>query len=309
MERREFLHGIVGVGVAAALPLQDNVRVPNSAGTDRPTLTLPAGACDCHHHIYDAERFPPRPGEMPFIPNARVEEYLLLRHRIGTTRSIVVQPASYADDNRVTLDAVAKMAPNARGVGVATPALTDAALQQMDAGGLRGLRFSVNDPRNRVVTLDMIEPLAKRIAPLGWHVQINMTADQIVDAAALLGRLPTPIVFDHMGNLPPARRANHPAFGVILRLVDKGNSWVKLSQSLGNTDGPPYADLVESGQAYVKAAPDRLVWGSNWPHPTDRNIPDDAVLVDLLLQWVPDERLRHRILVENPEALYGFAGA
>jgi predicted TIM-barrel fold metal-dependent hydrolase len=155
----------------------------------------------------------------------------------------------------------------------------------------------------------MIAPLAKRVNDLGWHVQLQMSVDQIVAAEDLWNRLPSVMVFDHMGHIPQPMGTRHPAFALICRLIDKGRTWVKLSVTYDNTkDGPPtYADVTKVAQAYVKVAPERMVWGSNWPHPNETIKPDDAVLFGLLAQWAPDEATRHRILVENPEQLYGFA--
>jgi predicted TIM-barrel fold metal-dependent hydrolase len=140
------------------------------------------------------------------------------------------------------------------------------------------------------------------------HVQINMTADQIAAAETLWNRLPSPIVFDHIGHSPAP---SHPAYAVMRRLIDKSRTWVKLSVTYDNTtDGPPgYADVIRLGQALVKAAPERLVWGSNWPHPNETQKPDDAVLFDLMAQWAPDDATRHRILVQNPATLYDFRDA
>jgi len=154
----------------------------------------------------------------------------------------------------------------------------------------------------------MIEPLSKRVNGLGWHVQIAMDAEQIVAVESLWNRIPSVIIFDHMGFIPQPIGLKHPAFALIRRLIDKGRTWVKLSVIPANTkDGPPtYADVDRVGQAYVEAAPERMVWGSNWPHPNEAKTPDDAILFDLLAQWAPAEVARHRILVENPEALYGF---
>jgi predicted TIM-barrel fold metal-dependent hydrolase len=154
----------------------------------------------------------------------------------------------------------------------------------------------------------MIEPLSKRIAALGWHVQINLGADGIAEAESLWSRLPSPIVFDHMGHIPGPSGIRHPAYPVMRRLIDRGRAWVKLSVTNDNTsDGPPgYADVVQLGQAFVAAAPERLVWGSNWPHPSEARTPDDAALFDLITRWAPDEKVRQRILVENPTLLYQF---
>jgi D-galactarolactone isomerase len=311
--RRTFLQGasVAVLGTAGFFDARASyaqVAVPNSIGTELPKLKAPALACDCHHHIYDTARFPaPDPGA---VPNARVAEYRLLQKRIGTTRDVIVTPRPYATDNRITLDAIAQFGPNARGVAVIHPTITDAELNVLARGGIRGIRFSLAAaPIVPATSIDMIEPLAKRINSLGWHVQINMDADQIVAAEDLWMRLPSVIVFDHMGHIPQPMGMKHPAYALIRRLVDKGRTWVKLSVTYDNTkDGPPtYADVNKVGQAYVQAAPERMVWGSNWPHPNETNKPDDAILFDLLTQWVPSEATRHRILVENPSALYDFA--
>jgi D-galactarolactone isomerase len=276
--------------------------VPNSTGTAPPMLKAPANATDCHIHIYDP-RFQP-PAEKP--ANGTVADYRLLQKRIGLARVVIVQPRNYATDNSVTLDAIKQLGINkARGVGVLRPTVSDAELNALDAGGIRGIRFTTGDPKTAVVSSDMIEPLAKRIAAFGWHVQLNMPIDEIVATADMLRRLPTQIVFDHMGKVPSP---DHPAFGVIRSLLDQRKAWVKISGAYMYTKfGPPtYADATDVAQTYVKAAPERCVWGSDWPHPGPKVKPDDANLFDLLSVWAPDEAMRNRILVANPEALYGF---
>lgn len=314
MRRRMFLKdsGLLGLGVAADLLLPTGSygqAVPNSAGSGPPTLKAPANACDCHHHIYDAVRFPqPSDATAPLQPDARVEEYRLLQRRLQTTRSIVVTPSAYATDNRVTLDAIAQFGGRTRGVAVVRPSVTDAELKALAAGGIRGIRFSLTTPSTAATTADMIEPLSKRVAALGWHVQINMTADQIVAAEALWNRVPSPLVFDHIGHIPGPAGVGHPAYKVMRRLIDKGRTWVKLSVTYDSTeDGPPgYADVVRLGQDLVRAVPERLVWGSNWPHPNEPRKPDDALLFDLMARWAPEPATRNRILVQNPATLYGF---
>jgi D-galactarolactone isomerase len=311
--RRTFLQGaslaaLSAAGLLDARVSHAQVAVPNSSGTELPKLKAPALACDCHHHIYDTARFP---ATQLAIPNARVAEYRLLQRRIGTTRNVVVNPAGYGTDNRVTLDAIAQFGANARGVAVIHPSVTDSELDILARGGIRGIRFAVaaNPNGNKpVTTVDMIEPLSKRVSSLGWHVQIQMTPDQIAATEDLWMRLPSIMVFDHMGHIPQPMGMKHPAFALIRRLVDKGRTWVKLSVTYDNTkDGPPtYADVNKVGQAYVQAAPERMVWGSNWPHPNETNKPDDAMLFDLLTQWAPSEATRHRILVDNPATLYDF---
>jgi D-galactarolactone isomerase len=280
--------------------------VPNSAGTERPKLKAPANAADCHMHIYDA-RFP-QLASRATVSNAAVADYRLLQKRNGTTRVVVVQPRNHSTDNQVTLDAIAQLGVNARGIAVVNTAVSDAELKRLDAGGVRGIRFSLGDPATAVVSLDMVEPLANRIASLGWHVQLHWPGDLIAQNAALLQRLPCPIVIDHMGRFPPETGIAHPAYKIILGQIEKGRTWVKIAGAYLNTRiGPPaYADATKIAQAYVQAAPERLVWGSDWPHPSEKNKPDDALLFDLLAQWAPDENTRNRILVTNPEILYGF---
>jgi predicted TIM-barrel fold metal-dependent hydrolase len=244
------------------------------------------------------------------VENASVAEYKRLQERNGTTRTIVVQPAAYGIDNSVTLDAVAQLGEqNARGIAVVHPAVTDTELVAMDKGGIRGLRFTQHESRTAVTTAEMIEPLAHRAHRLGWHVQLHLRADQIVAMADLIGRLPGTIVFDHMGRMPQPEGIHHPAFNILRRLLDTGRAWVKLSGPyLDTKEGAPrYADVAHVGRALAEHAPERCVWGSDWPHPTEPNVkPDDAVLFDLLAEWSIDESTRHRILVANPASLYGF---
>jgi predicted TIM-barrel fold metal-dependent hydrolase len=314
VERRTFLAGSAALAATGVTPGYAQHAVPNSSGTDAPKLKAPENACDCHMHIYDGERFPPaRPGPQSRMQSdAAVAQYRLLQQRIGTTRTVIVTPAAYVTDNRVTLDGIQQLgAANTRGVAVVHPTVTDAELKTLAAGGIRGIRFTVFDPRSAAVSIDMIEPLARRVADLGWHVQIHMRGEQIVENAELLQSLPTQVVFDHLGRLPQPSPLDHPAFAVISRMIDKGRTWVKLSGAYMDTNvgAPTYSDKLLVAQAYIKAAPERVVWGSDWPHPTERDKPNDATLFDLLAEWEPDDAQRERILVTNPEALYGFVRA
>ncbi len=279
--------------------------VPHSTGANPPSLVAPAKAVDCHIHIYDA-RFP---SSTPVMANGTVADYRLLQKRVGVERVVIVTPRHYVTDNTVTTDAIRQLGiDNARGVGVLRPTVTDAELKQLNEAGIRGIRFTVGDPHTAVVSIDMIEPLAKRIAEYGWHIQLNMPYDKIVENAAMLGRLPTPVVFDHLGKPPETEGIKHPSHAVIRDLLDRRRAWVKISGAYMNTlVGPPtYADATAVAQTFVKAAPERCVWGSDWPHPGPKVKPDDALLFDLLGVWAPDEATRNRILVNNPQELYGF---
>ena len=314
--RRAFVRGAGLVALSATGMMQmsagyGQIAVSNSTGTEPPRLKAPANAADCHMHIYNPAQFamPPSPRVAP--SNAAVDQYQLLRKRIGTTRVVVVTPRNYFTDNRATVDAIAKLG-NARGVAVLHDDVPEAELRRLNDAGIRGTRFSLGDPATSVVKPEMIEPLAKKIAPLGWHIQFNMQGEQIVALADVLRRLPTPMVFDHLGNPPLPAGATHASQAIIRELIDKNRAWVKLSGAYLNSKvGPPYPEATAIAQAFVKAAPERMVWGSDWPHPTSPGPtkPNDAQLFDLLAEWAPNEQTRHRILVENPEAFYGFPKA
>jgi D-galactarolactone isomerase len=312
--RRTFLTAAV-VAAASAFDVaagRAQQAVPNTTGTTPARIKAPANAADCHMHIYDP-RFPesnPRPGRNP--QNATVPDYRLLQKRTGTTRVVVVQPRNYATDNRVTVDALSQLGASARGVAVVHPTITDAELKSLNDAGIRGIRFSLGGA-NAVVTWDMVEPLSKRVNELGWHVQFNVDGDDIVAHADLLRRLPSRMVFDHLGHPVLPAGIDHPSHAVLRGLLDQGRTWIKLSGAYSNSKaGPPdYPEATKIAQAFVKAAPERLVWGSDWPHPSEQNgtLPDDALLFELLAVWAPDEATRKRVLVDNPENLYGFAKA
>ena len=277
-----------------------------SEGTEAPKLKAPANACDCHHHIYDA-KYPVDPKSTLRPGDALVEDYRAFQKRIGTSRNVIVTPSTYGTDNRVTLDAVAKFGLTACAVVVVNDTVTDAELQKMSEQGACGIRFNL--AQAGATTPEMIEKLAKRVDLLGWHIQINAPADKIMEIMPILEKVPSPIVFDHLANIPEPEGINHPLFGKVLKLIDKGRTWVKLSGAYADSKiGPPtYADSTAVAQAYVKAAHERCVWGSDWPHPGEREKkPNDAVLFDLLLAWAPDEKVRQRILVQNPSALYNL---
>jgi len=312
INRRTLMTGAAALTVTGAFEPREShaQQVPNSVGTQPPKLKAPANAADCHMHTYDPARFtmPPNPRVAP--SNATAEDYRLFQKRIGTTRVVIVQPRNYATDNKVTLYAVAQLGPNARGVAVVTPAITDAELKAFHDGGIRGIRFSLADPSSRAVTPEMVEPLSHRVADLGWHVQFNVDGEMIDEMASTLRRLPSAMVFDHLAHPPLPAGVEHSSHKVVRELIDKGKTWVKLSGAYSNSKvGPPvYPEATKIAQALVKAAPERLVWGSDWPHPglPNNNKPDDALLFDLMSEWAPDEATRNRILVQNPETLYGF---
>ena len=307
--RRTVLQGLAaGSGAAltgGAAPVAAQM-VKWSGGTERPRDAIPAGTVDCHHHIYD-RRFPIAPSASLQPDDATVADYHVLQARLGTTRNVVVQPSTYGTDNRLLMEALSQFGAQARGIAVVDTGVSDLELKALNAAGVRGIRFNLI--QSGATTFEMVEPLASRIAPLGWHVQLHMTGDQILPVADVLRRLPVPIVFDHIGRLPQPAGIQHPAFALIRRLLDGGRTWIKMSGPYQDTRvGPPtYADVASVARRFAAANPDRMVWASDWPHPTERLAkPDDAQLMDLLTDWVPDAATRVRILVRNPELLYGF---
>lgn len=298
-------------GEPAQPPQSTGLQVPYSAGRQFPKIKVPLNACDCHHHIYDPVRFPYVPTDIRNQPPATVDAYRMLQKRLGTTRSVIIQPSAYGFDNRCTLDALQQMGNSARAVVVINNKVTDEELALMNKMGVRGIRLNIATGAS--ADRDAIMALAKRIHQFGWHVQFFMKADDTVKMESFLHQLPTPIVFDHMGHLPQPQGIVHPAYKVICNLIEKGNTWVKLSGLYADTKlgGPQYADTLKVGTALAQFAPERMVWGTDWPHPSifsaKKDWPDDANMLDLLAVQAQDEIIRNKILVENPAILYGFA--
>ncbi len=283
--------------------------VAHSVGLNRPARPLPALACDAHMHIF-APEFAPSPHWKRTPPEARVAEYRQLQQRLGTARTVVVTPSTYGTDNACTLDALRQLGDSARGVAVVDQDVSDSELSRLDAQGVRGLRVNFVSPQSwGQTTQEMLVTLAHKLAGSAWHLQLFAHPDQIVALAPVLQALPVPLVIDHMGRIDPAQGKTAPAYGALRTLLDAGNTWVKLSGAYmrSTVHGPTYADTLPLGRALVQAAPERLVWGSDWPHTTE--VPgtvNDADLVDLLQHWTGSDAARDLILVDNPARLYGF---
>jgi predicted TIM-barrel fold metal-dependent hydrolase len=306
--RRTILAGMGGA--AAAIVLRPSVasaqQVPFSSGSERPKLVAPPNATDCHHHIYD-HKYPVDPRSTLRPPDATVDDYRKLQQRLGITRHVIIQPSTYGTDNRDVIESIAAFGPTARGIAVVENSISDRELKDMDAKGVRGLRFNLGQPG--APSISMLESLSGRINDLGWHVQVNVLGRDLPGIMDILRRLPSPIVFDHLGRLPEPGGTTDPAYGLILELVHKGRAWVKLTGAyLDSKIGPPtYSDTSAVGSAFVREAPERCLWGTDWPHPSEKGEkPDDAVLFDLLALWAPDAKVREQILVRNPEQLYRF---
>jgi predicted TIM-barrel fold metal-dependent hydrolase len=283
--------------------------VPNSAGVNAPVLPIPLKACDCHLHIYDA-RFAQSVDAAALQDLATVNEYRLLQKRLGTERAVIVTPRSYGVNNDVTLDAIAQLGiDRTRGVAVLRSDVSDTTLRALDAGGIRGVRFSLYTPKHAAASFEMVEPLAARIASLGWHLQLHWTADQILEHKAMLKRLPTPIVLDHMTRLPQPLGLAHPAVKIVEHLLAQGRTWIKLSGAYLDSqvgEAGNFLDIDAVARHWIATAPNRLVWGSDWPHPTETIKPNDANMLDMLGRWTTERSVIEQILVNNPNELYGF---
>ncbi|MCK8786116.1 amidohydrolase family protein [Roseomonas sp. NAR14] len=282
-------------------------KVAWSSGMAAPRSAVPSGATDCHFHVYDA-RVPSRPGT-PHHPDAVEADYRALRQRLGLSRGVLVQPSAYGTDNSRHLQALETLGrAEHRMVAVVEPDVADAELRRLDAAGVRGVRFNLTMPG--VLTAASVAPLGRRIAALGWHVQVNAPEPLLVALEPVLARLPCPVVLDHLGQVPQPAGTESAAFGTVRRLLDGGKAWVKISGPYirSRAGAPGFADSGRVATALAQAAPDRLLWGSDWPHPTQppNRKPDDADLLDRCAAWIGSTTLWHRMLVDNPAALYGF---
>ena len=220
---------------------------------------------------------------------------------------MVVQPSTYGTDNRCTIEAMKALGAGTRGVAVVDQTVTDAELDRLTGLGIRGIRFFMLP--GGALPWDILETMAARVAPFGWHVQLQLDGRQLPDYEAVLARLPCDLVIDHVGKFLEPVPVEHPSFHALERLVARG-AWVKLSApyEVSKVGAPNYDDVGALAKALVEIAPDRMLWATNWPHPTPGvPKPDDAWMLDMLLDWVPEEAVRKKVLVDNPAHLYGFS--
>ena len=267
------------------------------------------GACDCHAHIFGpAHRYPYSPARKYTPPDASLEEYSHMLATLGLTRAVIVQPSVYGFDNRITLDAIQALGEDFRGVAVIDPdAITRAELEEMHGIGIRGVRVNqAYDPR---LDMDYLHRVVEKIHPLGWHLQLFVNINKIPNFKTKISRLPVEVVIDHMGFVATAEGLETERFQDFLALLEQGKCWVKLSGAyrISGQGDIPYSDVTPFAKALVAANPGRCVWGTDWPHPhIDIPVPNDGDLLDLLSLWVPDEKQRNKILIDNPAQLYGF---
>ena len=273
----------------------------------KPKLALPPGAADCHCHVFGPrEKYPWAANRLYTPPPVTLDHYLAMLDTTGFARGVMVQTGLYGPDNRFILDSIKAHPKRLRGIALIGEDISDRALRDLNDGGVRG--FRVNRTAKTGLAFDVARNLAERVKDFGWHVQFLLDAEDHPDLDSFLGNFPTDVVIDHMGRPDPAKGIDAPGFQALIRLLKSGRGWAKLSAPYRTSrEAPPYHDITPFAHALVAAAPERLVWGSDWPHVLlETTMPNDGDLVDQIAVWVPDEAARRRILVDNPERLYGF---
>lgn len=263
-------------------------------------MVVPIGATDCHHHIFD----PRFPGRVRAV--GTVNDYRLFKRRLGLTRSVVVAPHSFGTDNRCLLDALEAFGAEARGVAIVSPDADGSLLADLAARGVRGARLYL--VKGTPLSPDALLEFGSRMADRGWHIQVMAsTADKVVEYERALAHLPCPVVLDHIAYIPQPAGSDHPGTETMRRLLDRGHAWLKLSgvYLTSQTGFPDYSDVDALAADFVRRVPERMLWGSDWPHSGAKGQkPDGALLLDQLARWAPAAGIRDRILADNPQELY-----
>jgi 2-pyrone-4,6-dicarboxylate lactonase len=297
---------------SAALP----VALPPDPNTRPPHWTLPAGACDTHFHVFGPpDRFPFAATRRYEPPAAPVEHYWTVQKITGLSRAIAVQPTAHGFANAAILDAVVRSEGRMRGVDCIDETISDATLAEMKAAGVRGARFSLMS--DRAGSTAAIESQLGRIESLGWSLVLHIEPRFLLAHEDFIRALPVPTVIDHMARIDPGAGPDQPAFQLLLDLLRDARFWTKICcvdkisirPQAHVAEGLPFADVIPFARAAIHAAPDRVIWGSDWPHGntfTPGRTPNEGDLLDLLAEFAPDDAARRAVLVENPARLYGF---
>ena len=270
-------------------------------------ITAPAGACDCHVHIYE-DGYPLAATATFKPPHARLPAYRHMQQQLGLDRVVLVQPTGYGLDNRCTLAALAQLGAAARAIVIIDGETSDDELERLHALGVRGVRFMMIPNAGGPLSWEALEPMAARIAGLGWNINLQLDGRELPHYRALIERLPCQLVIDHIGKFLEPVPAEHPAFRTLLAVLERPDRFVKLAAPYETSKiGPPgYDDVAALARALLQAHPDRCLWASNWPHPNRTPRPADAALLALLADWCGDAALFRRVLVDNPQRLYAF---
>jgi predicted TIM-barrel fold metal-dependent hydrolase len=287
------------------------VCAPPNRYPHKPKFDFPPDACDCHAHICGpANVFDYIPQRIYTPPDALLPEYRRVLDALGCSRAVLVQPSFYGADNGAMLAAMKAAGPAFRGVAVVGDDVAASELEALHAAGVRGVRLNIVDVRQGKgqLPVERIMSLARRIKPFGWHIEFLIHVDEFPQIDVMLGALPVDVVFGHLGYIKTEKGVAAPGFQSLLRLLRGGRAWVKFTGPYRISSGTlPHADTNEFAQALLEAAPDRIVWGTDWPHVATKwtiPMPNDGALADLLFEWIPDAALRSRVLADNPERLY-----
>lgn len=285
---------------------------PPDFGPRKPRLALPANATDCHAHILGpAARYSYSPARVYTPPDCLLPDYRRMLDTLGLARAVLVQPSVYGTDNAVMLEALAADPKRLRGVAVISEGLAGADLHLMHNAGVRGVRVNIVDVKDRkpgTLPMEALQKLARRIEPFGWHIEFLMHVDEFPHLHRMFASLPVDVVLGHLGYMRTDKGIDAPGFKALLKAVDTGRCWVKLTGPYRiSTGGMPHGDVTPFAHALTRANPDSIVWGSDWPHVMMKGaMPNDGDLADLLSEWIPDASTRQKVLVENPKRLYGF---
>ncbi len=290
---------------------------PPDPNTRKPVFMPPPRSCDAHFHIFGP------PEVFPFVstheytpPAAPLEHYLKMLGVIGIERAVVVQPSVHGLDNTATLDAIKQSGGRIRGVGRIDDKTSKSELQNLHEGGIRGVRFNLLDRPRGNVKLDVLDRCVEHVVDSRWSVDLHIDMKNLLAQEERIRAMPVPVVIDHIARVKPAEGLTQPGFQLLLDLMRLNHVWVKVSApdkicetTVHNYFGLPFIEVIPYAQAVIAAAPDRVIWGTDWPHSNNfapGHTPNDGDLVDLLAAFAPDERTRSKILVDNPAKLYGF---
>jgi 2-pyrone-4,6-dicarboxylate lactonase len=278
----------------------------------KPKITLPKLACDTHAHILGPiARYAYSPERVYTPPDCLLGDYQAMLATLGVERAVLVQPSVYGTDNTVMLDALRAAGNRFRGVAVVDQDMNQPDMLALNAAGVRGVRVNIVDVKDRKPgTLPMVQltAFAKRIAPLGWHMEFLMHCDEFPDIDRTFGDFPVDIVLGHLGYMKTSLGVNNAGFQALLRLMKAGKAWVKFTGPYRISGEPlPHADTISYAHALIAANPQRVLWGTDWPHVMVKSaMPNDGDLCDLLSEWIPDADTREQVLVRNAAQLYGF---
>jgi 2-pyrone-4,6-dicarboxylate lactonase len=272
----------------------------------KPYFKLPPGSCDAHCHVFGpGDKFPYAPGRRYTPADAPKEMLRALHDHLGIARAVIVQASCHGTDNTAMLDCIASDPKRYRGVAIVNDTFSDADFDALDAAGVRGARFNFVKHLGGAPDMGAFNRVIERIKGRGWHVVLHLDAPDIAPLSPMIRKLPLPFVIDHMGRVPGKDGVDQPPLKALLELAQLENCWIKVCGA-ERISMPPYTEAVPIARAIVTAAPTRVLWGTDFPHPNASHEADEADLVDLVPQYASEAAARRSLLVDNPARLYDF---